>query len=75
MRLVLVVCAVFFTLICCCPQEEARFEVGDTLVVTAETVPPPISQPDAAAVFCARGPEVLRNLARLLTVAVQLWRS
>ena len=38
----------------------------------------PVHQPqarDTTAVFCARGPEVLRELARLLTVAVQLWRS
>jgi len=37
--------------------------------------PIPVNPPHPAVVFCVRGPEVLRNLARVVRVAFLLWRS
>jgi hypothetical protein len=60
------------------------FPVGDhaaggvsspTLIVAPEELPPVHTAITVSMVFFERGPDVLRDLLRLLTVAAQLWRS
>jgi hypothetical protein len=42
---------------------------------TAEQTPVPAPPPRLSAVLFARGPEVLRSLARIMLIAVQFWRA
>ncbi|HET8548059.1 MAG TPA: hypothetical protein VFL57_08645 [Bryobacteraceae bacterium] len=41
----------------------------------SQGTPGPLARPGISVIFCTRGPDVLRSLARLLTIAVQFWRA